>query len=587
MKAKNKRSKKILITTGFQNGMGRLMVAIMLLSLSSCMTTPSHENAKDMKKVDQKSLSLLTRHVQAESQKISSEQKALRAGLEKTKTPVLPLDPVSPKFDPLDGVNVTVDTNNGDAQMVLQAIARQAHMNLMLSPELSQYKRTISMHLKNVPARVVFTQTLKQLDLYGKVEGNILIVRPLQERIFNLDFLQTTVAADFTAGGDVFGANNISGGGGGSTSGSGGSGSGSNILQGNFTITGSSGKNNDPYAQLAAMLKRIIGNSEDSAGSAKKGDAGKKQKSPFQPNTPVYSLNRMTGTLLVRGKPSQIHAVTRMINRYKAVLNRQILIEAQILDVSLNDNHQYGVDWSFLRRRVATSYTGAGGQQLGGINDTIPGATNPGRSVTLPAIATGALGRALGIAYAGNNFDVALNLLRQFGTVRVLSNPTLRVKNAIPALINVGTNTRFVSQSAVTINNLGGSATTTANVVTDSVFNGVMVGVAPFIDDNGKINLTIHPIETEVDQKSLALQDVGGGNRISLPKVDFKGMSTSLSLHDGDTVMLGGLIDENGTAGGDGIPWLSRLPGLGYLFGSRSYNTHSRELVIVLSVHLL
>jgi len=577
-----------------QHSIFHLVMALVSLSLSSCMPTPSHENAEAMKKMDKVSLSLLTQRVKQESEKVSGEQKVLQEGLQKIKPPAARLEPLAPKFDPLEAVNVTVDVDNGDAQMVLEAIARQAHMNLMLSPQLSRFKRTISMHLKDVPARVVFEQTLGQLDLYGKVEGSVLLVMSLQEKLFKLNFLQTTLTADFTAGGDVFGANNIGSGSGGGS----GSGSGGNVLQGNFTLTGTSGKENDPYVQIEQMLDKIIGKNDaggkNNTASASDKTAGGlnpavsiQQNEPAQQNGPIYALNRMTGTLFVRGKPSQVKAVTRMINHYKEVLQRQILIEAQILDVSLNDSHQYGIDWSLLRRQVASSYAGSGGQQLGAISSTLPGGANTGRAVTLPAITSGALGKVFGFGYVSSSFDVALNLLKNFGTVRVLSNPTLRAKNARPALINVGTNTRFVAQSGVTTNNLGGSTTTTANVTTDSVFNGVMVGVIPFIGDDGKVSLTIHPIETEVDANSLALIDVGGGNRLSLPVVDFKGMSTSLNIRDGDTVMLGGLIDENGTTGGDGIPWLSRLPGLGYLFGSRHRTTTSRELVIVLTVHVL
>jgi len=577
------------IKPGYQRVLRRTAVATAAFLLTACMAAPSRENVKEMRRVDQKTLPLLSQRLQQESEKFATQQKLLRESLEKVQAPPAPLEPVAPKFDPLEAVNVTVDTDDGDAQLVLRAIAKQANMNLMLSPDLSQFKRTISMHLKDVSARVVFDQTLSQLDLYGEVVGSILMVRPYQEKIYKLDFLQTAISVDFTAGGDVFGANNISGGGGsgsgGGGSSGGGGGNGGNILRGDFTLTGTSGQNSDPYEQLEQMLNTIVGKHEGAAKPAKPGLLSSSM--PEVSGRPMYALNRMTGTLFVRGKPSQVQAVTRLVNLYKNVLQRQILIEAQILDVSLNDTHQYGVDWSLLRNRVASSYTGSGGQQLGGVDSFIPGATNPPRTVTLPPINTGAIGRSFGLAYAGNTFDVALNLLRQFGTVRVLSNPTLRAKNAHPALINVGTNTRFVSQSAVTINNLGGSATTTANVVTDSVFDGVMVGVIPFIGDDGIINLTIHPIETEVDANSLVLQDVGAGNRISLPVVDFKGMTTSLSLRDGDTVMLGGLIDEKAASGGDGLPWLSRLPGIGSLFGARNHNSTTRELVIVLTVHIL
>jgi len=552
----------------------KLSVCMLLaMFLASCMPSPTQENVNRMKSVDKKSLPLLAKRVRQESEKLAAAQAEMRR-LNHPKAHPMIIEPPMPTVDPMEAHNVNVDVHNADVQMVLRAIAKQAGMNLIMSPLLSVSKRTISLHLKNVSARVVFDQMMRQLDLNGEVRGNVLIVSPFQERIYHLDFLQTTLAANFNAGGDVFGANNTGGGG------SSGSGSGGGVLRGDFSLKGSSGKAGDAYKQIDRMLMKLIGKPGSKATNPAPASAKKNRTAAS-----VYALNRMSGTLYVRARPSQVRAVTRLINQYKEVLKRQVLIEARIIDVSLNDSHQYGVDWSVLRKRVAASYAGGGGQQIGGISGLIPGPSSPPRTVTIPASVSGALGKALGIAYATTGFDVAINLLRQFGVVRVLSNPTILAKNARPALINVGTNTRFVSQSSVTTNNVGGSTTTTADVQTDSVFSGVMLGVVPFIGEDNRISLTIHPIETEVNKDSLRLQDVGGGNKVTLPVVDFKGMTTTLELSDGETVMLGGLIDEVGADGGDGVPWISRVPGLGNLFGSRNHSVKTRELVIILSVH--
>ena len=121
-------------------------------------------------------------------------------------------------------------------------------------------------------------------------------------------------------------------------------------------------------------------------------------------------------------------------------------------------------------------------------------------------------------------------------------------------------------------------------MTTSSAFNGIILGVEPFIADNGSINLTIHPMQSEVDPNSLKLIDTGGGSKVTLPVIDFKGLVTSLSLNDGDTVILGGLIDEVGSDSGDGLPGLNDIPGIGNLFGGRSKSKESRELVIILRV---
>jgi type II secretory pathway component GspD/PulD (secretin) len=134
---------------------------------------------------------------------------------------------------------------------------------------------------------------------------------------------------------------------------------------------------------------------------------------------------------------------------------------------------------------------------------------------------------------------------------------------------------------------VGGAATTTADVQTDSIFAGIVVGVVPFISDRGNVDLLIHPMQTEVDAASLQLLDVGGGNRVTLPKVSYKGMTTTLNIKDGDTVILGGLIDQNAASNNSGIPGLSDLPGVGRAFGAENSVNRSRELIMVLKVKLL
>jgi len=176
-------------------------------------------------------------------------------------------------------------------------------------------------------------------------------------------------------------------------------------------------------------------------------------------------------------------------------------------------------------------------------------------------------------------------MLQGFGTVRVLSNPSIRAKNARPAFMSVGQSTQVIAESSQSTDTETNTITT--EVTTSSVFNGLILGVEPFIDENDKISLTIHPMQSQVDQNSLALVDVGGGAKVTLPVVDFKGLTTALSLNNGDTVNLGGLIDESGANSGDGIPGISQIPDLGDIFGQTIQSKESRELVLVLRVTLL
>lgn len=575
--------------------MGANLTKSLIISLSfmisSCATNkPSRENLKDIGEVNQESMALITKRIAVESKKLYQQQQNIINQIENVAQREKVLEPVVPKFDPLESVNVTIHADNTDSQFVLQALAKQAGMNLLMSPNLSHLERKISLHLEDVSASLVFDQLMDMLDLHGEINGNILLIKPFEERIFHINFLQDIATIDFSSGGDVFGSGSSKGGGGGGSSGGGGGSS--NNLRADFTLNGKSANNNDPYEQLEKMLENLIGNkpSNKQKSQAIGGLQGAEQfeqiATPIY-NEPKYSLNRVTGTLYVNARPSQIAAVARIIDSYEDVMSRQVLIEAQILDVTLKDGFEFGVDWSSLRNHLAGGFLGSGGISLSGIQSIIPGAENSGSGIIIPATSTGFPdGNSLGFAYSNGSLNVAVRLLNQYGHVRVLSNPTIRAKNSHPSMISVGSITRFVSQSEAIVNNVGGSTVTSNNVITDSVFDGIVVGVLPFIQSDKTINLTIHPMQSEVNKASLALIDIGG-SKISLPQIDFKGITTSLSLHDGDTVLLGGLISEGGHSTGDKVPGLAKIPLIGGLFKNKSVSTVSRELVIVLKVTIL
>ncbi|MFT4746025.1 MAG: MSHA type pilus biogenesis protein MshL [Congregibacter sp.] len=545
-----------------------------------CAANVSKHNVEHVQKVDNESHALITERIRVESKKLFEQSDKLQKQITQTKAVVIVPVAIEPVFDPLDAINVTIDADNSDVQNILRVLAEQAGMSLLLDPELAEISRKVSMHLDDVPASLVFANILELLDLNGIVKSNMLIVRPFKEMIYSLDFLQTKGTLDFSMGGDVFGANkNV-----GSGSGSGGGGN-SNSMVGNLSLTGSGSTFNNPYQQLNDMLEEVIGKQqnnqqvEDNTAPGVANGGGEKKGTK-----PSFSLNEMTGTLYVKARPSQVKTITKLVNIYKDVLQRQVLIEAQILDVRLTEQFQHGVDWSLLRKELIGNY-GSGQGIVGGLTTNIPDVVASARSVILPAGTIGnELGRAFSAVTSNGTFTAAINMLQGFGTVRVLSNPSVRAKNARPAFMSVGQNTQYISESTVTVNNLGGSSTTTADVTTSSAFNGIILGVEPFIADDGTINLTIHPMQSEVDKNSLILIDAGGGSKVTLPVIDFKGLVTSLSLNDGDTVILGGLIDEVGADNGDGIPGLNNIPAIGNLFGGRAMNKQSRELVIILRV---
>jgi MSHA type pilus biogenesis protein MshL len=568
----------------------KLIILGLLTTIVSCASFPGDINGPGDINTDRRATqdaeSLVASHDQVNNQSKSflTEQDKLRELLEHRAISGDIVQPVMPGYDPLDEIMVTLNVDNGDIQYVLQALARQANMNLLVHPQLSETPVKISLHFNDTPASTVFRHILRIADLSGKVENNLLIVNPLSEQVFHLDFLETLVNSTFSSGGDVLGAAKLSG--------SGASG-GSNPLTGEFSISGKGAPNSNPYDDLEKMLAILVGsNGQGSSGGGKMQSAeslkeiarSSELESARRRETPVYSLNRMTGTLFVRARPSVIDSVGKLVQRYTKVLSRQILIEAQILEVSLTDKFKHGINWSLLRNEMVQSF-GSTGVTLGGINTGVPGAIVGQPAITIPQTNLGSIGASsAGLAYANQDLAVAVNLLKRYGSVKVLSNPTIRSKHGQPALISVGRSISYVSGSSSAVTQ--GTASISQQVTVSSVFDGLMLGMVPFIADGQEVSLVVQPIQSSVSATSLALVPVGT-TAVTLPQVDLKEMTTSLRLHNRDTVILGGLIDKTASSNNDRVPVLSEIPVFGYLFKSKEETNTVRELVVILRVTIL
>jgi type II secretory pathway component GspD/PulD (secretin) len=114
-----------------------------------------------------------------------------------------------------------------------------------------------------------------------------------------------------------------------------------------------------------------------------------------------------------------------------------------------------------------------------------------------------------------------------------------------------------------------------------------MVGVLPMISEDGRIELLINPVQSDVDPESLALVSVNDSNRVSLPKVAYKGLTTTLNLNDGDVIVVGGLIDQKSSGSNAGLPFFSDIPFFGKLATQEGNQQSARELIIVLRVRIL
>lgn len=586
--------------------------------LAGCAGSPPR-SAEALTPPDTVAAERLREQMRLETARLLEHQQKLREEIVRRAEPPV-IAPVAPRFDPLEGKLINVAMSKASISTVLQAFADAGKLNLIVDPNVLRGGQLADMFLRNVTLREGLNEVLRTYDVVGDVQGNTLRVKLTEEKFFKVNFLNTRSNMQLGSGGNVFGST--------------GAGGGSSAQQGTLTLSGGGGFATDPYLELENALKNLLGDAirpqqlnaaaMQTAGVAgATGAAGAPVTLPGSPPTAVspvpgvtppgatpgvtpgalalpattlseeggFSLNKMTGTLYVKARPAKMRAVEKLIDQVQSMLARQVYVEAQLIDVQLSDNFEFGVDWQHLRSRLAASF-GASPMQLGGAGTTLPNATGGalgGRTLTIPSQLIGSLtGPAAGLSYQGSNYGVIINALRSFGNLKILSNPNVQVRNGTPALLSVGSSSRYISQSSTTQTTPGGGASTTAsNVQTDTVFSGVMVGVLPLVREDGRVEVLINPMQSDVDPASLQLVSVGGGNVVTLPQVSFKGLTTTLNVGDGDVVVVGGLIDQRTSSVDRGAPGVSDVPVLGKLFGNERKTHTSRELVIVMRVHVL
>lgn len=556
-----------------------ILGAIAAAMLAGCAVNLPPRSVQSLAEPDQEAVRRMRETAAAESMKLLLNQQAIQQQM-RQQAPVPEIKPAAPKFDPLEGKLLTLSMSKAGISQILNAIADSGKVNLIVDPAVLKIGLVSDMYLKGVSLREAFNEVLRAYDVSGEIKGNTMRVTLQEERLISLDFLNASTTLDLSSGGNVFG--------GGSNA--------TNALRGNLALSGTGGFKSDPYAEIENGIKAILGDNQSrGAPAAASGNAagpvtplaGRSELAATERSDSQFSINKMTGTLYVKARPSKVRSVEKLIARVQGMLRKQVYIEAQLIDVQLSDNFEFGVDWSLLKGRLAANF-GAVPSTIGSVAGIASGIVS-GRSITLPAQSVGSPnGQSLGVGYLGSSLGVVINALRSFGNLRVLSNPNVQVRNGTPALLSVGISSRYVSRSTSSQSTPGGGAsTTTSDVQTDSVFSGVMVGVLPFMREDGRIELLINPMQSDVDAKSLQLVNVNETNRITLPVVSYKSLTTTLNLGDGDIVVIGGLIDQRTSSNDRGAPGISDVPVIGKLFGNNTDAHSSRELVVVLRVTVL
>lgn len=500
----------------------------------------------------------------------------------------------------------SVVVNEVPVKEILFALARESKLNIDIHPAI-QGRVTLNAVDQTLPA--ILERLSKQVDLTYKIEGNVLSISPDMPvlRTYKVDYVNMSrdttgfigVAAEISG----TGRSASTGTSGASTSTSGGSGASSNSSR---TQVSSISKHHfwETLIQnikdiLAETDKEVIisrnGNTAQSEApvntSGEAGDAASGTSQQATHSTPRDTVqereearteyktlfaatviaNQEAGIISVRGTNKQQEKVQEFLDKVMSSAKRQVLIEATIVEVRLNDGYQAGIDWSRLNNAGNSGFT---------LQESFtPSITSSPSNVAASA------GLIAGYVNAARNISASISLLKQFGDTKVLSSPKLMVLNNQTAVLKVVDNlVYFTVQSQISqATSLGGqnlqSVTTTANTVPV----GVVMSVTPQINDGGEVNINVRPTISSLiryvqDPNPQIPVNINQG----IPEIQVREMESMLQINSGNTAVLGGLMQDQVQRNTDKVPGLSDVPGIGRLFTGRNDTNKKTELVIFL-----
>lgn len=488
-----------------------------------------------------------------------------------------PINIEIPKARPPLEERFSVAFNNVPASQFFNAIVTGTHYNMLVHPDVTG---TISANLKNV---TLFEALDAIRELYGydyKVEGNRIVIKPLtmQTSIFQVNYLtgsrrgksETSVIAGSLNASQSSGTNNGSNNNNINNNSNGSNNSTYNPVESSRVSTTS---DSDFWGELKNALVAIIGGARDGRSVV---------------------ISPQSGVVVVRAMPDELRNVASYLKATQLSVDRQVVLEAKILSVTLSDGYQTGINWSAFRNgntRISGGFVSPGSSLTTAAGSTLSSSGSTALSSVAGATLTGgqSAGSMFGLALQTKNFASLISFLQSQGDVHVLSSPRIATLNNQKAVLKVGTDEFFVTNVSNNINtSLSGTATTsTPNVTLQPFFSGVVLDVTPQIDEQGNIILHIHPSVTKVteDQKEINLGLQGTlQNNLVLPLARSNTSETDsvVRAQDGNIIAIGGLMTQETSTDRSQIPGAGDVPVVGNLFKNTNQATTKSELVILL-----
>lgn len=482
---------------------------------------------------------------------------------------------------------------------VLFAIARDSKFNVDIHPSI---KGNVTLNAVDQTLPAILERISKQVDLTYKIQNNVLTITPDQPvlRTYAVDYVNMTRDAkgyigaaseiSSTGQGALDGVSSSKGGSDNSSSMSINSESKSHFwetLESNIkdilaetdkevivTRTNSLSATNQKSANNTQSAKKTDADVTNATTLQKEKEDAKNEYKTLFAGTVI--VNREAGIINVRATNKQHEKVQEFLDKVMGSAKRQVLIEATIVEVRLNDSYQAGIDWS----RIANSTGGLTfNQQLGSsATSSTSGVTTSDNAFGLPVSGGFVAGYANSTSRFGN-IAASINLLEKFGKTAVLSSPKLMVLNNQTAVLKVVNNLVYFTVKTDTVAGTNGSpATINSTSTAHTVPVGVVMTVTPQINNTGNVNVNVKPtVSRQVDS---AQDPVNAGNKI--PVIQVREMESMLQIASGNTAILGGLMQDEIINNTDKVPGASKVPVVGKIFTGKNDASRKTELVIFL-----
>lgn len=518
----------------------KIALSTLLLALAGCQSTP--KSPDDMKEGLTQAISeteALNGPKALTEVPNSVQQELMQQGLAQAKQGLL-----SEKRLEISAVSV-------DAKDFFAAIVEGSSYSVAIHPDVSG---DITLNLTDV----TLTEAIEVIEaIYGydiRIKGNVIQVYPagIRTETFALNYLFLkrfgTSSTSINSGGVSENDPNSSGSGNGNNSSNNSSNNSGSNNQNSQSGQGNSGINiyteneSDFWTELKETLTAFVGT-----------EAGRS-----------VIVSPQAGLVTVRGLPAEIEAVRKFIVETETHLHRQVIIEAKIMEVTLNDDYQQGVHWN---------------EVLGSLGKTDLTFSTSG-NINGNAISSN-IGGATSLSFSGPDFSGVIDLLQTQGNVQVLSSPRITATNNQKAVIKVGEDEYFVTDVSSTTTT-GTSTTTTPEVELTPFFSGIALDVTPQIDKDGSVILHVHPSVTLTDEQNKTIKL--GSEELILPLAQsrVRESDTIIRAKSGEIVVIGGLIETYTIDQESKTPLFGDIPLIGGLFKSVTDSTQKRELIILL-----